>query len=270
MGKRIGANRRLKRKKKKQEEKAGIGNHVYGLIKVVCLLAGVAALGFVGAKKSVAYINNINFFKVENITIRGIEQIDTSEVLSLAAIEPGVSMINLKVSAIRKRIKMNPWVAKAHVRRRIPNTVVITIIEREPVAFINMGSVYLVDRTGFLWPLKLNTYWNLPVVSGLTDTIVNGDKHRLNEEGLLRMNNFFKDISGTEESITLGVSQMDFSREGVICVKLGTSPTTVELGSISIKRNLKNLCEILRTIESNSEKMPRHINLCYNNIAFVR
>lgn len=270
--KRIGANQRLEKTKKRQRasrKKPGTLRRIATVVKVVCLLASLTVLGVIGAQKAAVHINTVEFLNVKHVLIQGVEQIDTAEVLSLAAVEPGISMINLGVSDIRRRLLKNPWIAKAQVRRRIPHTVVITVVERKPVALVNRGAVYMVDQTGLLWPLRSHAYWNLPVMSGLTDTIVNGD-HRLSEDGLMRMNTFLDDINSSDKNYTLGISQIDFSDREIICVKLESSPVQVILGSHSIVKGLDDLRKILETVKENSERMPRHINLCYNNIAFVR
>ena len=180
MPKRIGANRRLKlkdRKRKAPKKVRGIVSRSVGCIKVLFFALCLGAAGFAGARKASGFITTVDFLKVRTVEVHGIEQVDTAEVLSLAAIQPGISMLDIKRRDIGKRIQNNPWIAKVKVRRKIPHTIVIAVTERIPVAFINLGSIYMTDKNGFLWPLKSHTYWNLPVISGLTDTLIDSTSH---------------------------------------------------------------------------------------------
>lgn len=273
MVKRIGANKRLKRKNKKRSMPArdtGVTSRLITFAKLVCFGALTGLLGFLGAQKAVGYVNRIDFLKVTNCTVKGVEHVDSAEVVALAAVQPGISMINLKPSTIRKRILKNPWIEKVSVRRKIPHTIAITVVERKPIAFVNLGSVYLADHRGRLWPLKSYTYWNLPVFSGLADTLIGSTDHRLKTSHLIKMKTFLREARPAEDENSLGISQVDFSREGVIGIKLGSNALYAELKSNRVREGVKNLQKILETIRNNEKKMPQHVNLCYSNMAFVR
>ena len=57
--------------------------------------------------------------------------------------------------------------AARSVSRHFPNTVVLRLTERTPIALVNAGRVRYTDDCGVLLPLFSCTYSNLPVVSGL-------------------------------------------------------------------------------------------------------
>lgn len=273
MAKRIGANRRLKRKnmKRKTPKKGpGIPGRLGGLIRLICFGAIIGTLGFLGAQRAAGYVNTVDFLKVTNFTIQGAKHVDTAEVLTLAAVQPGISIVNLKTSLIRQRILTNPWIEKVSVKRRIPHTIAITVTERKPIAFVNLGSIYLTDRRGRLWPLKSYTYWNMPVFSGLADTLGGSPDHRLKKEDLARIKMFLRETQQAGDEKSIGISQVDFSREDIIAIKLESQALYAELKSGAVKEGMNHLRRILQSREDNAEKIPHHINLCYNNVAFVR
>ncbi len=273
MAKRIGANRRLKRKNKKRKtpkKVSGLPGRLGSIIKLICFGTIIGTLGFLGAQRAAVYVNTVDFLKVTNFTVQGAEHVDTAEVLTLAAIQPGISMVDLKASLIRQRILKNPWIEKVSVKRRIPHTIAITVAERKPIAFVNLGSIYLTDRRGRLWPLKSYTYWNMPVFSGLADTLNGSPDHRLKKEDLARMKMFLRETQQAGDENSIGISQVDFSRGGIITIKLDSQALYAELKSDAVKEGMNYLLRILESREDNAEKIPHHINLCYNNVAFVR
>ena len=272
MVKRVGANRRMKKTQKRggSDTKKSAVKRLFAGIKVMFIVAGVTGLGFMGARKALNSVEKIDFFKIKSITVSGNKQVDTAMVLSLAGIEKDISMIHLNVSAIRDRLQKNPWIAKASVRRKLPGRVVIAVDERKPIAFVNLGSICMVDAHGYLWPLKPYTYGNLPLISGVKDTLTKGKVHMLTPEGISRINVFLKEIKQIEKTIPLGISQIDFSKKSAVCIRLESSPIVVRLNGNNVAQSLKNLNGILRTVDGNADEMPLHINLCYNNIAFVK
>lgn len=271
--KRVGANRRLKiaQKRNKASKKQRTARwSVSTYLKAIGLVVCIGGMGFWGIKKAAPYRDKFDFLKIENITVHGNKNVTTADIISFASIEKGIFMLDLKVPEISKKLEKVPWIEKVNIKRKIPNTVVITVHERKPIAFVNLGTIYMTDRSGYLWPLKPNTYWNVPVISGLKDTTCNGSLHRLNDDGILRMNSFFEAIHKVDNDIPFGISQIDFSEKGVVSVTFESIPIRVELNSNAISRSLNNLCEILKRVGNRTKKTPRHINLRYNNIAFVR
>lgn len=273
MNKRVGANQRMKRKdRKKQIPKniKGAVGRVFSIGKWLCLVLILCIAGFFGSKKAMVYMQGIDFLTIQNITVVGIENIDTVSILKKAEIEKGISLFSLKISAIKKRLLKENWVKKVRIKRKLPETIVISILEREPMALINRGEVYFVDKSGFLWPLKSHTFWNLPIVSGLKDTIDNKGKMKLIKNDIETLEKFLSEIYASKEVSHLTISQLDFSPDNQVQVKFDSSPLTVMFDCKNAGKRVKHLWNILNMVEKNAANMPKYINLCYNNIAFVR
>lgn len=76
---------------------------------------------------------------------------DVSESIKTAADLPrGTPLVTVDLAAVRRRVLAVPQVATADVSRHWPNTLVITVTQRVPVAVtMANGSSYLLDDTGF-------------------------------------------------------------------------------------------------------------------------
>ena len=270
MMKRLGANRRGMR------DGARKGTHTImrKVFSRICVLAATAAViyaGYGAAKKVSTIADNAEWLKVGSVAVKGVVHVDTAEVLSRAGIRTGISMTQVKVSEIRKNILKNPWIKKVHVHRSLSNTVRIEIVEREPIALINLKDIFYADNEGYLWPLRTDAYWNIPVVSGLKDTVVGKEKlHRLREGDRVKMMTFFNQVHRHRKEANLGISQIDFREGGIVYMRLESSPVTVLLQSERVARNLIDLHEIFSIAQGDTGTISEYINLAYANMAFVR
>lgn len=71
------------------------------------------------------------------------------EVRAVAAVETGVPLLRVDTGAIEQRVTALPQVASATVSRSWPDTIVIDVVRRAPVALVATGSGYdVVDASG--------------------------------------------------------------------------------------------------------------------------
>lgn len=95
-------------------------------------------------------------FPIKTVRIYGINHLDQAEIqdLLLPLVSQGFFTIN--VEYIRDRLLQMPWVSDLYVRRRWPDQVEITIVERHAAAEWNAAS--LLSRSGELFSPKYETY----------------------------------------------------------------------------------------------------------------
>ena len=109
-------------------------------------------------------INDANDIKIE-----GLKRVSRETVLSQARLGAGSSLLALKPALVEEALRANPWIARAEVRREWPRRVHLSITEREPVALVNLGDLYYVDRQGVLFkPLSPGEPHDFPIITGLT------------------------------------------------------------------------------------------------------
>lgn len=274
MARRVGINRRLGLKKKKPSRKktgGRLGKLVFSLIRLLLFVSVIGMLGFLSFKHLLPYIKDSEYLKVEKIIVKGVSQLDTSEVISLIKDVKGSFLFDINKNEIRQNILTNPWVKEVFIRRWLPGQLIINIRERKPLALVNFGQVYLVDDRGYLWQLKPNAYWNLPLVSGLQDTLSSElQGHRLKAEALVRLNSFLEEINSLIKNNDIPhISQIDFRGNEIVYLSFSSSLITISLNRKSMDKNLKHLPEILIRIKDKVENQPHHINLCFNNVAYV-
>ncbi len=107
-------------------------------------------------------------FTVERVEILGIDQMERLPVYAVALDQRSMAMPNVDLDEIRERVEAFSWVGEARVSRRLPDTLVISITERQPVAIWQHNQqLYLVDVDGeVLQEVPLDAMPDLPLIIG--------------------------------------------------------------------------------------------------------
>lgn len=107
-------------------------------------------------------------FQVAKIEVQGLKRMDEMPVYTLALTEMDRSMLAVDLADLRRRVMTLGWVQDARITRRLPNTLVIDIVERDPVAvWQHGGKLSLIDVNGVeLQTVDGRSMPDLPLVVG--------------------------------------------------------------------------------------------------------
>jgi len=152
-----------------QETLKRAGNWMLGGILAAGLAAGVIAMQLpqmIGTEIGEA-IGHMGF-AVRNVEVQGRAQMDRKAVIDIAMDQPSRAMPLVDLEATRQRLKQLGWVADARVSRRLPDTLVVDIIERRPTAIWQFRQkLALIDQNGVvIAPVDVRSMPDLPVVIG--------------------------------------------------------------------------------------------------------
>jgi cell division protein FtsQ len=107
-------------------------------------------------------------FEVRHVEVTGLKHMAKLPVYGAALNGPTNSMLLVDLDDIRERLQTLPWVADASVARRLPDTLVIDIVERKPLAiWQHRRRLAVIDREGKVLDTKrLNRFAALPLIVG--------------------------------------------------------------------------------------------------------
>jgi cell division protein FtsQ len=89
---------------------------------------------------------------VRTVQVDGVGTLSAEQVVQAAGIAPGTPLVRVDTGTAASRVAALPQVAAVEVTRGWPQTVVVTLVERVPVAVVeDAGSRSLVDRDGILF-----------------------------------------------------------------------------------------------------------------------
>lgn len=97
------------------------------LLKFLALLVVVA---------SIVWLFFSPWLSVAQVETTGVSVSDTNSILADIGVVAGTPMIRIRAAAAEQALLEDPWVAHADVQVRWPNRVLVTVTEREPVAWV--------------------------------------------------------------------------------------------------------------------------------------
>jgi cell division protein FtsQ len=109
----------------------------------------------------------------DNIEITGLRNTSRAEVMDVARDDLAKSVFSVPLGHRRLEFERLPWVESATVMRLFPNRIAIHLVERTPVAFVQVGArVHLIDASGVVLgpPANRQAKFSFPVIHGIIDT----------------------------------------------------------------------------------------------------
>ena len=204
---------------------------------------------------------------LKHIIISNTSMIDNKEYHKLVDQFLGYSLDELIIGDISQILEEHPYVKASRVSKWFPSTIRIELIERKPIAILNIPPIVLLDKDGFVLPNKQSkTNFNLPILNKFNpDSVLYpyGDKVlSINVEnciywlGKIKMEypTFYEDIS-----------EMKMTSDNDINIILSEYPTNIYLG----KNDIWSKINILKKFEN--ELYPKklsdfsYLDMRYNN-----
>ena len=109
----------------------------------------------------------------DDVEISGVHNASLKQVMDVAGADIGKNIFYAPLEDRQRELEQIPWVEHASVMRMLPNRLAVTIEERTPVAFVQIGShVSLIDANGVVMGMPANpkTKYSFPVIRGMTET----------------------------------------------------------------------------------------------------
>lgn len=271
MAKRLGANGRKRNADRKVKVKSAARK--FGM-SIIIVLLGVTALTalFIYSYKGIITIalniKNSQVFTVKAIEITGNKHIDKQTILEECGISDSTRSFAVKECDVRKVLMKNPWIDNVKVGKNLDGKVTIKIKERKPVALVNLGAIYYIDRDGYIFPLAKNVISEMPIICGLKDTIGGSGIRKVRVDDMKRVKAFIKAALSVNNEFFQSITQIDLSEKHKIKLSFQAYTTIVELSDDNLETRLGQLLKLEKLIQ-NGSRHPEKIDLSYQNIAFV-
>jgi cell division protein FtsQ len=146
--------------------------------RVFLALVAVIVLGGLGTSVYLfkTFLSRDSRFRIagtSNIEATGLTEVSRAQMLPVFGEDVGRNIFFVPLNERRKELEEIPWIERATVMRLLPDRIRVSVVERQPVAFVRQGQqIGLVDANGVLltMPAALMAQHNysFPVVTGIS------------------------------------------------------------------------------------------------------
>ena len=131
----------------------------------------IIGLVFAGVQISQLFATSSSF-KLKAMEVQGLRLLDGQDILEASGLQVGDNIFDVDLETVGSRLEEVPWVKQALVVRKPPDRLIVSIVERRRLAWIELGQIYGIDRDGVLLPGRgeaMESYrdLDLPVVRGV-------------------------------------------------------------------------------------------------------
>src|ERR1051326_5117754 len=229
----------------------------WGLWLLIPLLAGIAVL----FEFSLEWKESL---QIQRIVVEGARNVSAQEIFALAKLPASAPMFGVDLYGVEQRILGHAFVKSAAIERQYPDALRISIVERVPIASVNAGKMWYVDRVGVFMPHGQAMKLDLPVIAGLevVDRVQAGSK--LSSNDLPQAIDLLKTAQSIDSSVYHFISEVNMKGGGNITLFSSEAGIPILIGRGDIARKLV----LLQTFWSNFVKAENTEKLQYIDLRF--
>lgn len=165
------ASKRRRKKKAAGKSAAALKRRAAAAAKAALWLSAAAAvIGLAAFGASAGYEAAVrkDYFDVRNVELSGLSILSEKYVNELVGPVIGENSFDVDIEAIGERMRGRPWIKSVNIRRRLPSTLAVDVVERRPAAVAVFDGGWLMDGDGVLLAeTPEGQTWGFPVISGL-------------------------------------------------------------------------------------------------------
>lgn len=201
---------------------------------------------------------NSPFFHIKEINIINNKSLNKEEILKQSKVRTNTNIFKFKISDIEDNLKTNTFIKSANVKRELPNTLNINVVEREKIILFQYISMYLVvDEEGFIMEHLDSKDEKLPIVTGFNTNFTDVSENIFSQEQNRNLKVFIKEGKNLHLLENIDEIEKDFSNDVNIKLKNGIFVAFGTLNNVKYKLGL--LKEILEDVEKREIKASKII-----------
>ena len=162
----------LRAQKRVPVRRGALPKKTAGRIKIAAVVLGAAVI--VGAVANIVYGYGAHSwrFRIESsddLEISGAENVTRHQIMEVMGGDIGKNIFFVNLEDQKRKLEEISWVESADVMRLLPNKLRVTIQERTPVAFVQLGpKIALIDAHGVVMDMPANAAkrYSFPVLVG--------------------------------------------------------------------------------------------------------
>lgn len=237
---------------------------------VYCLPLLVLAAIALGAVELRNFLVRSERFELVALEVDGLRLLNGDDVLQASGLKVGDNVLEIDVLEVSLRLEKMPWIKRAVVVRKPPDRLVVEIVERQRLAWIELGQTYGVDKEGVLLPgrrLPNESYGDvdLPVISGVSvgvDSLYPGLALADTVEVLRKIITWWRQAIAADPEFCTGISEIVALEDEGIGLHMAGDGLEVRLPFDQVESRLRDLKRMMPRVYREYPN-PAYIDLRY-------
>jgi cell division protein FtsQ len=218
----------------------------------VTVISLTALILLVGGAMAYSKVTGSQLFALKKIELQGTKRAAAKELLQMVEPYKAKNLWQLDLQAIRVALEKNPWVLEAEVARVLPDSLRVTIHEREPIApwHSPQGAIVWVDREArSLGELDFNQMQNVPpIIAGLeegtSEEVKAANQKRIEVYQLL-----MKELDQSGTKLSEQIDEVNLKDVQAVRLHLLKRSVNVMVGGAEFRSRLEIALKVLDAIE---------------------
>lgn len=207
--------------------------------------------------------------RVNDIRVSGLSRLTASDVETLLAGVRGASIFAVNLDLVRETLRASPWIEDASVRRVVPQSLEIAVVERAPIAvarfpsglFLIDGSGAIVDRFG-----PKHADLDLPIIDGFETVPRPGI--RVEPARALLATRLLRSLADRPD-LQQRLSQVDVSDDRNAVAMLEDDPALLHLGHERFAERIETYLDMAPTLRERVQAID-YIDLRFEERVYLR
>jgi cell division protein FtsQ len=233
----------------------------YGLVAIVLAY---------GAYRATAVVADARMLQVNRVVVRGNTRLSKGEILAVLNGLRGESLVWTDLDKWRRRLLASPWVRDAALRRSLPSTVEVMVLEREPIGIGRINTdMYLVDDRGVVIDQYGPQYadLDLPIIDGLSTAP--GETGAMTDQPRAELAARVIAAVKTKPDILRRLSQVDVSDVHNASVILAGDPAVIFVGEDQFLPRLQSYLQLAQALHERVSDID-YVDLRFDDRIYVR
>src|SRR5450631_93233 len=214
-------------------------------------------------------LGSATFFRVKSVEVSSCKRLSRDEILAMAGVEPGRDLLRMNLKRMGEQIAQNPWVETVRIRRYYPDGLSISIVEREPLAVVNMGFFYYLDKKATVFKvLNQGDRLDYPVVTGFSEEDLSSDPAGT-KEALQATCELLKILREKGAFILADVSEIHYDKGYGFTLFTASGGLPVKIGSGDFSGKIERFAKIYQELMAQRPTL-HYIDLDYNDKISVK
>jgi cell division protein FtsQ len=195
------------------------------------------------------YLHKSPRFAVASIPVQGNRRLGPQAVVKQAGLATGDNVFDIDEDRCRGALQLNPWIESAKVQKELPDTVRITIVEREARLTASIdGKMLLADARGVLFKeSEVGDPTDLPIVTGIKPADIARDREGVTLR-LRRVLDLLADLEAEQIPERLPIQEVHIDGDGDLTVFAGTDGIALTFGQppyrLKVEKGKRILAEL--------------------------